>query len=458
MHTVAVPRPAPLSALLSNATHLRGGFRGADAVDAARRSQLRVGIATFLFNEGREGRATPGVDRSRGCKNIVCVVPMWCVAARRLKEALPHSWRSELLLMSNDRECYAMAARECAELELVSVEDELRAAVAACEGRCASHHPKARSPHGCRERYWTRLFRWQFWALTQYDAIVLTDLDVDFMPSSLSAWAVGARWARALPLLVQSSVKILASPVAGSPLMAGQMVILPSRRLYADGLSVLRSCQFSVRRGWQDVGSPSEGAANLYARACTNHSALGAVVAQGAACRRQLAIESFGRFADGGHAPPAAKDHWNFVGASSDQGFLLYMLYVRHALGAIPVPIGAAHSRAAAERAHERAHEVVHYWGTRKAYLKPAHWLSAVRKPYLHLQCSYAFLRRLPLPRMAPTACTRELRDYLRLLEALPNFAAPSKLSKNCSRYTVAGSAAGGGTCRYPDVVRQVLL
>ena len=39
------------------------------------------------------------------------------------------------------------------------------------------------------------------------------------------------------------------------------------------------------------------------------------------ACWRQLAIESFGRFADGGHAPPAAKDHWNFVGASSDQGF-----------------------------------------------------------------------------------------------------------------------------------------
>ena len=58
----------------------------------------------------------------------------------------------------------------------------------------------------------------------------------------------------------------------------------------------------------------------------------------------------------------------------------------------------------------------------------------------------------------AATACTRELRDYLRLLEALPNFAAPSKLSKNCSRYTVAGSAAGGGACRYPDVVRQVLL
>ena len=49
-------------------------------------------------------------------------------------------------------------------------------------------------------------------------------------------------------------------------------------------------------------------------------------------------------------------------------------------------------------------------------------------------------------------------RDYLRLLEALPNFAAPSKLSKNCSRYTVAGSAAGGGACHYPDVVRQVLL
>ncbi len=50
------------------------------------------------------------------------------------------------------------------------------------------------------------------------------------------------------------------------------------------------------------------------------------------------------------------------------------------------------------------------------------------------------------------------LSPVVRLLEALPNFAAPSKLSKNCSRYTVAGSAAGGGTCRYPDVVRQVLL
>ena len=56
-----------------------------------------------------------------------------------------------------------------------------------------------------------------------------------------------------------------------------------------------------------------------------------------------------------------------------------------------------------------------------------------------------------------PSASAR-FHPHLRLLEALPNFAAPSKLSKNCSRYTVAGSAAGGGTCRYPDVVRQVLL
>ena len=57
----------------------------------------------------------------------------------------------------------------------------------------------------------------------------------------------------------------------------------------------------------------------------------------------------------------------------------------------------------------------------------------------------------------AASSVAGEVAD-LRLLEALPNFAAPSKLSKNCSRYTVAGSAAGGGACRYPDVVRQVLL
>ena len=65
---------------------------------------------------------------------------------------------------------------------------------------------------------------------------------------------------------------------------------------------------------------------------------------------------------------------------------------------------------------------------------------------------------RQPHPLLRVSWRTRELRDYLRLLEALPNFAAPSKLSKNCSRYTVAGSAAGGGACYYPDVVRQVLL
>jgi hypothetical protein len=93
-----------------------------------------------------------------------------------------------------------------------------------------------------------------------------------------------------------------------APLNGGMWLAKPDQRLYEDGLNVLQSCRFNRSRGWMFVGAP----ADIDPRASTS----------------LLDDENHTRpILDG---RPQHTNNWDFWASGSDQGFLWYMLAVRH--------------------------------------------------------------------------------------------------------------------------------
>jgi hypothetical protein len=158
--------------------------------------------------------------------------------------------------------------------------------------------------------------------------VLLSDLDVDLLPLATVRSArlglqttaeVRSEWQTKLPELLarlrlhgeahsaqrRGAIHGVFSADEASPLNAGLMLLLPSERLFDDGLSVLAS-PFAVDRGWNLSGPPAE------------------------VLRAPL------RFVDGRvvrHVNLRALREWSFVNADSDQGFFAYMLLGRHGVG-----------------------------------------------------------------------------------------------------------------------------
>ena len=442
---------------------------------------LRVAIAAFLVTEAKTWHGDTGkwvTNSQTNCTNGAgCAMPGWCASALRLMRSLP--WAVDLLLLSDSKECFRVAALECPQLLHVPIAPELLQAVESCRERCPIH-PRAASPHRCDQRYWQRMLRWQLFSQGVYDAILVTDLDVDLAPPRSHLGRISRHWARVLPRLVHSRIRLVGSPDAGSPLNGGSLLMLPDRHdssFYRDGLAVLRTCTFSTRKGWQEAGAPSTSAGEGYRQSCERWHQMGleGFVATGSSCAHMLQRHGFGR-AHQVSIRGSRADSWRFIGASSDQGFLLYMAFVRHAVGAFP--------------SETSPHQIIHYWGTRKPYARPHAMEWAARKPYLQLQCAYEYLRRLKLDihtssipgDAAPAAgtaaggtaagtaamnanspCQRQLWNYRREIEALPNFGALPEWA-NCSRWTVARPPHADPhrrpptACRYPAVLPMTAL
>ena len=145
---------------------------------------------------------------------------------------------------------------------------------------------------------------WQLFALTQYDALIFLDADVEVMPlaEQPSLWQplphrhhtvttplpyryhnvtttsphhhhtvttplqvmplaeqpplwVGRKWARAIVRLLGSpSTQLQAGWDPRSPFNAGLMLLRPNRSLFDDGLNVLERCRYNTSHGWDESG------------------------------------------------------------------------------------------------------------------------------------------------------------------------------------------------------------
>ena len=362
------------------------------ASSSPRPHPIRLALAFVYFPSAR------GACLHLGRAGHRCAVPAWCAAAARLQAALPQEWVVERVALvhteaplhsggdgggaaaagdggggGNDNHRSGgrgggcplrgdeLDARDCpGGLRIVRPEpalvDALRRHVAARLGNGAKGGggkggtPPSSSSRASSNRLLSatrRLIRtivkWHFMASVEYDAVLLSDLDVDLLPVAAlrgerAGWQTPAQvrqdWSERLPALLARRAMVAAAAGGGerdgrgsrgsrdggaaapihavfsadlaSPLNACLMLLLPSRALYEDGLSVLAS-PFSVDRGWNLSGTPAAvlGAAPL-------------LFVDGRAARHV----TIGRYRE-----------WSFTNADADQGLFAYMLLGRHRVG-----------------------------------------------------------------------------------------------------------------------------
>ena len=170
------------------------------------------------------------------------------------------------------------------------------------------------------------------------------DNDVDMMPVELVPELVAERWLTMVPTLLRArrehqvdgqrkgapgqrpGLRLLGMPDHATPLNGGLLLLRPSATIFADGMRVLRRCRFNQSHGWELVGPP---------RAVRARGRYFSPRQGGSTYSRPLS-----RKVDGFWITPQAdimayKDNnWRFVAADSDQGFIWYMLFIRHDLGA----------------------------------------------------------------------------------------------------------------------------
>ena len=161
----------------------------------------------------------------------------------------------------NDSECGQPSAR------FIPYDEVLRQLVSAWS---TSTDRSSRRKAGMPDRFFSRqaLYKWQVLRHTEYEAIFITDIDVDFFfltagqlpkPGSRDRKMIERAWHSAYELFRQSeTVDLIAGSDATVPINTGVMLLKPNASTYALGLSVLRTRRWNVSHGFNYSGSPKE--------------------------------------------------------------------------------------------------------------------------------------------------------------------------------------------------------
>ena len=166
-------------------------------------------------------------------------------------------------------------------------------------------------------KMWTKrlslraLYKLQLFRLTEYRAILFTDVDVD--PFLLSggrpptARTVLGRdmeraWRDSFQRFLSSPARLLASADYHSPINTGVMLLKPNLAVYDEGVSVLSRGRFDPLLGFDWVGRPRDALAHLHDTSAWDR------------------INRTGML---------RKNDWNFVGGHACQGLFVYLFLVR---------------------------------------------------------------------------------------------------------------------------------
>lgn len=267
--------------------------------------------------------------------SVKCALLQWCQSARRLQRVLPASWRVRRLVIGSLKEASWLNSSAGCQLQLIEPERELLDAAQACATRLATSSRAFIAAEGRVSGYVhdSTMFKQlnnlklHLLALAAYDVVCFADADVELMPYAEGSVAATSRaWVRVITNLLQdASVALLGNPDGQSPLNTGVMLLKPNATLFADGVGVLRRCQFNRTHGWDHVGRPSSLRVEpMLLRAHVGAANVGTV----GAMRLHEARRWLQRTKAYRH------DFWDFTSADCDQGLFFYLLFVRHRVGA----------------------------------------------------------------------------------------------------------------------------
>ncbi len=293
--------------------------------------QIRTRLDAPLAREGVQSIDTPpsvatsptfrlGLATMQIGGYMRCGLLGWCQSASRLQHVLQWPWEVELLVLTDTP--IEPHDRECPQARHLVADPELLNYARVCKKKVHGSWKQVKAPpkppwkrtHDMYPMAPAVMARWQLFALTAYDVIFYTDLDVDMLPVAISNLeAVTKRWQLAVEsfLSAQPRRHMVASLDHESPVNTGTLLIRPSTRLFHEGLEHLRTCRFNASHGWDHVGSP-----------------------------RSLPLEEYrmvlwrpwpNSMLNGTKA--FRINEWAFVCSAQDQGFFWFMLFVKHHYG-----------------------------------------------------------------------------------------------------------------------------
>jgi hypothetical protein len=184
----------------------------------------------------------------------------------------------------------------------------------------------------------SQLMKWQLASLTEYEAVLYLDTDIDLFllhggrpPPALTAAGAMLRrtWSAAIDAFVRSGLELLATSDPHVPISGGAFLLRPSSDVYAAGVAVLRhAVAFNYSHGFELRGPPQS---VLRAPPPARHSlrtlAPSATAAPSAAPSAAMAaaMAAVSMAAPVERTRMWRRNTWNVVDGDGDQGLLAYV-------------------------------------------------------------------------------------------------------------------------------------
>ena len=275
---------------------------------------------------------------------------------------------------------------------------------------------------------WTRqlslhaMYKLQVFRLTEYQAVLFTDADVNFFgdtagipPASTSraGRSINLALTAGLSSFLSSQQMLTASADFHSPINTAVMLLKPSLSIFARGLAVLERARFDRLRGFDLIGRPRDVLAHL------NTTILWAEVSRT-------------RMVD--------HNDWNFVGGHGCQGLFVYLFLIELVRDPHQLPVGFPLGYAARRKQHLGTLRVHHFRGHHKP------WRAGARCPDY-----FRFLEHSTAHNQTQSHCWRMLWEKRRCLE-------PRLSSAACTQCRAKGLASLCGTSRRDCMGTGVLV
>jgi len=237
----------------------------------------RLAIATLSYETDK-----------RGLVPHHCDLYIWCSNAHRL--AMHIRGGADVMVLSNMPH---HVSRECGDVQQPQVNDRL---VDLARAFTRTRPALAKSVGHGRFAMIT-LLKWQLMHPSiGYRLVMFLDLDIDVFYRKWTLLQFQTLNHKLDAFERNGRLKLAAAPDHSSPINSGVMLFKPSRRLYSEGIELLRTMEFNTTHGFNHSGPPA-----------------GAIPPHLHTNSRAFRLNT-----------------WDFVGANTDQGLFTHIFLVKH--------------------------------------------------------------------------------------------------------------------------------
>ena len=195
---------------------------------------------------------------------VGCGIVKWCYSAAALSRLPVLAGRSEVVVWTNDA---PRVLRECTPTPRIRrFSPQLRLDVAAWRS-ARNATPRSKKHLKSLDFAAATLFKWEVFRHVEYEAVLLTDTDVDFflesrgrlpLAGTLAAVELDHAWSTLLGQFLRGAEQLVATGDSHVPINTAVMLLKPSRRVYDLGRRALRTGVWSSALGFNGTGAPRD--------------------------------------------------------------------------------------------------------------------------------------------------------------------------------------------------------